>query len=247
MALGTGFVVFGLAASALAVHSMLVLGRPWGAAGAVWILIAMANYDIPTDQFELYEQSVHYAQMKDRDDLSAPTCNDCHGNHKIVHLTDEMLFHEPSPGEGASAGCMLCHADADDPALAVSTTVHSSLTALDAHIAEAEATLGDAGRKGMPVSDAEYLLTGARAALVEARVQVHRFAAEPVKKAAGTGEKAAEAALSMGKSAIEAYFFRHRRLGLSLIGIAFVILSLVLKVRQVDRRWRARQQEPPSA
>ena len=32
------------------------------------------------------------------------------------------------------------------------------------------------------------------------------------------------------------YFFRHRWLGASLIGIAFVIITLLLKIRQLDRR-----------
>jgi predicted CXXCH cytochrome family protein len=41
----------------------------------------MAPYDIPTDQHVLYERSVHWQWMVEEADLSAPTCNDCHGNH----------------------------------------------------------------------------------------------------------------------------------------------------------------------
>jgi Cytochrome c3 len=47
----------------------------------------MANYaledgrPIPTDQYALWRHSVHARAMFDREDLSAPTCNDCHGNH----------------------------------------------------------------------------------------------------------------------------------------------------------------------
>jgi len=36
---------------------------------------------LPIDQFALWRQSVHAAGLLDRGDLSAPTCNDCHGNH----------------------------------------------------------------------------------------------------------------------------------------------------------------------
>ena len=36
---------------------------------------------IPTDQRERYGQSVHAHAMTEKGDLSAPTCNDCHGNH----------------------------------------------------------------------------------------------------------------------------------------------------------------------
>lgn len=41
----------------------------------------MAGYKIPTDQVEKYKRSVHWATMSQKGDLSAPTCNDCHGNH----------------------------------------------------------------------------------------------------------------------------------------------------------------------
>jgi hypothetical protein len=36
---------------------------------------------IPIDQYAKWRQSVHAAALLDREDLSAPTCNDCHGNH----------------------------------------------------------------------------------------------------------------------------------------------------------------------
>jgi predicted CXXCH cytochrome family protein len=41
----------------------------------------MAPYKIPTDQVAKYKQSVHWKLMSAKGDLSAPTCNDCHGNH----------------------------------------------------------------------------------------------------------------------------------------------------------------------
>ncbi len=41
----------------------------------------MAEYKIPTDQLEKYKTSVHWVAMTAKGDLSAPTCNDCHGNH----------------------------------------------------------------------------------------------------------------------------------------------------------------------
>jgi predicted CXXCH cytochrome family protein len=41
----------------------------------------MAGYNIPTDQVTKYRTSVHWNAMSTKGDLSAPTCNDCHGNH----------------------------------------------------------------------------------------------------------------------------------------------------------------------
>ena len=44
----------------------------------------MASYKIPTDQVAKYKTSVHWKAMTVKGDLSAPTCNDCHGNHGAV-------------------------------------------------------------------------------------------------------------------------------------------------------------------
>src|SRR6266496_3639463 len=41
----------------------------------------MRGFAIPVDQFEKYKKSVHAQALYDKQDLSAPTCNDCHGNH----------------------------------------------------------------------------------------------------------------------------------------------------------------------
>jgi hypothetical protein len=41
----------------------------------------MAPYRIPTDQPRRYAESVHWRALSERGDQSAPTCNDCHGNH----------------------------------------------------------------------------------------------------------------------------------------------------------------------
>ena len=55
---------------------------------------------IPIDQRSEYEKSVHFAALTKRNDLSAPTCNDCHGNHGAT-----------PPGEGAVSNvCGTCHA-----------------------------------------------------------------------------------------------------------------------------------------
>ncbi len=55
---------------------------------------------LPTSQLADYRKSVHFAAMTRNNDLSAPTCNDCHGNHGAA-----------PPGVGAIANvCGTCHA-----------------------------------------------------------------------------------------------------------------------------------------
>jgi len=41
----------------------------------------MAPYKIPTTQYDGWSRSVHASALLERGDLSAPACNDCHGNH----------------------------------------------------------------------------------------------------------------------------------------------------------------------
>lgn len=41
----------------------------------------MAAHELPSDVYEKWSRSVHYAARVGKGDLSAPTCNSCHGNH----------------------------------------------------------------------------------------------------------------------------------------------------------------------
>jgi predicted CXXCH cytochrome family protein len=66
----------------------------------------MAGYQLPdgsalpTTQRSDYEKSVHFAALTTRNDLSAPTCNDCHGNHGAA----------PPGVDAVSNVCGTCHA-----------------------------------------------------------------------------------------------------------------------------------------
>jgi predicted CXXCH cytochrome family protein len=54
---------------------------------------------LPTSQRADYERSVHHAALTKQNDLSAPTCNDCHGNHGAA-----------PPGVGSlTTVCGTCH------------------------------------------------------------------------------------------------------------------------------------------
>ncbi|MGE5812192.1 MAG: hypothetical protein ACM339_11860, partial [Ignavibacteria bacterium] len=59
----------------------------------------MAAYKIKTDQFDSYVKSVHGKSLLEKGDLSAPSCNDCHGNHGSV----------PPGVESISKVCGSCH------------------------------------------------------------------------------------------------------------------------------------------
>jgi hypothetical protein len=89
----------------------------------------MATYKIPTDQVDKYKQSVHWKMMTTKGDLSAPTCNDCHGNHgasppgvsSVVnvcgqcHAVNAELFnksaHSKIFAQMGIPGCASCHSN----------------------------------------------------------------------------------------------------------------------------------------
>ena len=53
----------------------------------------MAPYHIPTDQYARWRVSVHARAMFEKNDLTAPTCNDCHGNHGAAPPgVDRLVF-----------------------------------------------------------------------------------------------------------------------------------------------------------
>lgn len=87
----------------------------------------MKGYSIAHDQHEKYKRSVHARMLYERQDLSAPTCNDCHGNHGATppgvtsvanvcgqcHTRQSSLF-QKSPHKAAFdalrlAECIQCH------------------------------------------------------------------------------------------------------------------------------------------
>jgi predicted CXXCH cytochrome family protein len=91
----------------------------------------MQDYKIPHDQYNKYKASVHAKALYEKQDLSAPTCNDCHGNHGAVppgitsvanvcgqcHTRQSTLF-QNSPHKAAFekrqiAECLVCHSNHD--------------------------------------------------------------------------------------------------------------------------------------
>ena len=95
----------------------------------------MAAYPIATDQYARWKISVHANAMFEKNDLSAPTCNDCHGNHGAAppgvqsvsfvcgncHGREAELFRASAKHDGwethngmlaDGATCGVCHDDA---------------------------------------------------------------------------------------------------------------------------------------
>jgi hypothetical protein len=109
---------------------------------------------LPIDQFARWRQSVHAQALFEREDLSSPTCNDCHGNHgasppgldsvtfvcgrchgrsaEIFRASPKhagFLEHNEFLAEAGDEGCALCH---EAPQARV-TSVHSFTECTSCH------------------------------------------------------------------------------------------------------------------
>jgi predicted CXXCH cytochrome family protein len=89
----------------------------------------MRPFGIPSDQYDKYKTSVHAKALYEKQDLSAPTCNDCHGNHGATppgiasvanvcgqcHARQAELFqtspHKTAFDQKQLAECITCHSN----------------------------------------------------------------------------------------------------------------------------------------
>jgi predicted CXXCH cytochrome family protein len=237
----------------------------------------MKPYNIATDQVHKYGQSVHAEALLKKQDLSAPTCNDCHGNHGAVppgitavanicgtcHARQSELF-SGSPHKSAFdtlgvSECVACHSNHDvrhpsddwissrsgsicvkchesgEPGFLAAQTMNQRIRDLDGKIIEAEQVLGKAARAGMEVSRPRFELTSARDGLINARVVIHGFNPEAVDKVIVPSVVIAEKARRTGEDALNELQFRRKGLAVSLLVIALAVVSIYLKIRQMER------------
>ena len=67
----------------------------------------MRQYDLPTDQYAKYKESIHGVRLAEGDNNVA-TCYDCHGGHQVLKANDPSSSVYPANVPGM---CADCHAD----------------------------------------------------------------------------------------------------------------------------------------
>ncbi len=234
-----------------------------------------------TKQYEDWLTSVHGRALLEKGDLSAPTCNNCHGNHgalppevgsvanacgtchgKIATLFAETRmkhrFEEeklpgcatchhshsielPSDkliGMQAGAVCVTCHANGQHGATIAGTLtarkIRDGLDGLNQQIARAEATVAEAERLGMEVSQPTFDLHGAVNALTNARTVIHTFQVKPVEAALAEGQHVVQGVQQRADRALEQYTYRRLWLFASLAPVLLVIGLLLLYIRRLS-------------
>ena len=176
-------------------------------------------------QEQLFDQSPHKQPWEG---LGFAACSTCHSNHRIEATGDFLV------GTGDRAFCVTCHTEGDN-GWTVAKQMHDKLTELDAALVQASGLLARAERAGVEVSQGRLRETGAREKLIKARVDVHAFNARRVEETVGEGMKITAEVQAAGNEALAELAFRRKGLGLSLLAIGFVVLSLWLLIRHLER------------
>jgi predicted CXXCH cytochrome family protein len=245
----------------------------------------MKGFGIPHDQYDKYKASVHAKALYERQDLSAPTCNDCHGNHGAAppglasvanvcgqcHVRQSALFqsnshktvfdlmevgecvqchsnHAISPpgdemlGVGEKSACTYCHGKGDSGYEAAGK-MRARIDEMAASITRSTEILNRAERAGMEVSKAKFDLNEAKDALTHSRVLVHTFSTTEVDKVIDPGLDVSLKGYNAGVAALAELSFRRKGLATSLFFILFLAALIYLKVREVESRQRATEDQ----
>lgn len=232
---------------------------------------------LPTTQLADYRKSVHFNALTKGNDLSAPTCNDCHGNHgaappgvgaivnvcgtchavfaqKFETSVHKQIFDKgcvechgnhavlkPSDDMLAATGhgiCVPCHSpdDKGDKGLAAAGRMRADIEALKAGVEQSRATIARVRNAGIEVSDDELALREAATKLTLARTEMHAFEPTQVSSVLADGMKIVAAVDQSGQRGLAELRYRRRGLAWSLGAIMLVVVSLGLKLRQIDKR-----------
>jgi len=174
---------------------------------------------------------VHSPHKAAHDRMGLPECEVCHGNHFIHKASDAML------GTGNEAVCVQCHQEGS-MGYQTANAMKSSIEALKGDLSEAEDVILKAEHIGMSVDEAKFDLGQAKNTLTQARAYIHSFSGQEVESITEKGKEKAHRAYEGGKAAIEAFQFRRKGFWISALIILMLILGLLLKIWDLEKRNR---------
>ncbi|MEW6456008.1 MAG: cytochrome c3 family protein [Acidobacteriota bacterium] len=175
---------------------------------------------------ELFSESPH---KKAFDEMGLSECEACHGNHEISKPTDEML------GTGEGAVCVKCH-EVNSRGYNVAFKMKQSIDELKNKERKAKEILRKAEKAGVEVGEAIFSLNDVNTSITKARNLIHGLDMTRIEETIKDGSAIADKAYKDGEKAIEEASFRRKGLGVSLIFIILFIVSLLYKIRQIEKR-----------
>jgi hypothetical protein len=178
------------------------------------------------DEMQLFEQSPHSKGFRTR---GLAECVVCHGNHDVARASALMV------GTGPDATCMKCHAHDEKPRKAADDIAGLLRRARD-HAAEARDAVARARERGLRVAGAAYALDRVATAETKVRSVVHTLDPARVEAVVGDIDQAAAEAQSLVSAAEQDRRTERRAYYVALALAGLLLVLLVLKARQLDRR-----------
>ncbi len=178
---------------------------------------------------EYFQKSKHFKAFQEND---VGQCEACHGNHGIQHPTDELLNvkSDKSP-------CVDCHTE-EDKGYKTALEYYTMFVGLQKKLKEAEAQLKRAEEAGMDVEEGFFELNNLQKIYIQAQTLTHTGSLDLVKEKVNEAIQGAQKAYQIGVRAIQEMKFRRRGLGIATLFITLLVLSLYLKIRQIEKAQR---------
>ena len=175
---------------------------------------------------ELFSKSPHKRAF---DDMGFSECEACHGKHRILRPTDDML------GTGQGSLCVQCH-EAGSKGLAAAGRIHDLVVDFRGAIERNQALLGEAERKGVEVSDQKYKLQEIHTLLVTVRNLTHALDAADLEGKVAEGKTLLTVVQASAEAALREAKLRRKGLVVATVFLILFAFAFYLKIRQMKRR-----------
>ena len=162
-----------------------------------------------------------------------PECSKCHGNHAIEKTHDKML------ATGPGTLCNDCHnqfSKGNPECNATAEFFHKTITQMDEARNKFTAVSEKLAAKGLDVEPVKNQLNELEDSLKKSRSNVHSFSRNTFQQVAGPGEEAVQKADVLVTKAREEYKFRQVGLAASIAVIGLLMVTIYLKLRQLEKQ-----------
>jgi predicted CXXCH cytochrome family protein len=175
---------------------------------------------------ELFSKSPH---KKVFDEAGLSECEACHGKHKILRPTDDML------GTGQGAACVQCHEAGSKPS-AVAARLKELVTGFSSEVEVDRALLDLAERKGVEVSDPKYRLQEIHTLLVSVRNLTHGLDVADLEQKTAEGKSLLAGVRSSAEAALKEAKLRRTGLVIATVCLILFAAAFYMKIRQMKNR-----------
>jgi hypothetical protein len=161
-----------------------------------------------------------------------PECGQCHGNHAIAKTHDSML------ATGAGQLCGDCHrqyAKQNPECIKTANNFHDTIARMDEASKQFHAVSEKLAARGLDVEPISNQLTDLGDTLKKSRTYIHSFSRNTFQQVAAPGEQAIQQTEGLIRKAREEYKFRQIGLAVTIALIGLLMLTLYLKLRQLEK------------